>query len=135
MEKYKHIVQYYETDKMGITHHSNYIRFMEEARVKFLDDIGLSYKELESAGFSSPVISLDCQFKKSTTNADEILIETSVLEISPAKLTIGYTMTCNGEIVCISKSSHCFLGSNGKPVAIKKVSEKLYEKLISLSEK
>ena len=33
MEKYKHKINYYETDKMGITHHSNYIRFMEEARV------------------------------------------------------------------------------------------------------
>lgn len=26
-------VQYYETNKMGITHHSNYIRWMEEARI------------------------------------------------------------------------------------------------------
>lgn len=30
MEKYIHKVNYYETDKMGITHHSNYIRWMEE---------------------------------------------------------------------------------------------------------
>ena len=29
MKEYKHKVQYYETDKMGITHHSNYIRMME----------------------------------------------------------------------------------------------------------
>lgn len=32
MEPYLHKVQYYETDKMGIAHHSNYIRWMEEAR-------------------------------------------------------------------------------------------------------
>lgn len=35
MEPYLHKVQYYETDKMGIVHHSNYIRWMEEARVDF----------------------------------------------------------------------------------------------------
>ena len=29
---YKRIINYYETDKMGIVHHSNYIRFLEEAR-------------------------------------------------------------------------------------------------------
>lgn len=40
MQKYRHIVQYYETDKMGITHHSNYIRWMEEARIDFLRQIG-----------------------------------------------------------------------------------------------
>ena len=42
MEVYRHKVQYYETDKMGITHHSNYIRWMEEARIWFLSEIGFS---------------------------------------------------------------------------------------------
>ena len=37
---YTHKVQYYETDKMGITHHSNYIRWMEEARIDFLEKSG-----------------------------------------------------------------------------------------------
>ena len=37
---YKHKVQYYETDKMQVVHHSNYIRWMEEARVEFLEKIG-----------------------------------------------------------------------------------------------
>ena len=40
MEPYVHKVQYYETDKMGIVHHSNYIRWMEEARIDFLDSVG-----------------------------------------------------------------------------------------------
>lgn len=40
MSKYIHRVNYYETDKMGITHHSNYMRFMEEARMNFLSEIG-----------------------------------------------------------------------------------------------
>ena len=39
MEIYKHKIQYYETDKMGVTHHSNYIRWMEEARVDFLSQM------------------------------------------------------------------------------------------------
>ena len=29
MESFKREVKYYECDRMGITHHSNYIRFME----------------------------------------------------------------------------------------------------------
>ena len=50
MESYKHKVNYYETDKMGITHHSNYIRFMEEARVYFLEQIGWGYDKFEEKG-------------------------------------------------------------------------------------
>ena len=39
MNLYQHKVQYYETDKMGIVHHSNYVRWMEEARIDFLTNI------------------------------------------------------------------------------------------------
>ena len=47
MKPYIHKVQYYETDKMGITHHSNYIRWMEEARVDFMEQIGWGYDKME----------------------------------------------------------------------------------------
>ena len=60
MEAYKHKVCYYETDKMGITHHSNYIRWMEEARVDFLEKIGFGYDKLEEMGIMSPVIGIEC---------------------------------------------------------------------------
>ena len=46
MKPYIHQVQYYETDRMGITHHSNYIRWMEEARVAFLEELGWGYVPL-----------------------------------------------------------------------------------------
>ena len=52
---YTHLVQYYETDKMGVTHHSNYIRWMEEARISFLEESGWSFSRLEAEGLVSPV--------------------------------------------------------------------------------
>ena len=61
MKPYRHTVQYYETDKMGITHHSNYIRWMEEARVDFLAQIGWDYAMLEEMGVISPVIGIECK--------------------------------------------------------------------------
>ena len=58
MENYIHRVNYYETDKMGITHHSNYVRWMEEARMDFLSSIGYGMRRLESDGITSPVVSV-----------------------------------------------------------------------------
>ena len=58
MEPYHHTVQYYETDRMGITHHSNYIRWMEEARVDFLRQLGWGYDRLEAEEIISPVTEL-----------------------------------------------------------------------------
>ena len=48
LQTYRHEVKYYETDKMGITHHSNYIRFMEEARIDWLDQLGYGFDRMEA---------------------------------------------------------------------------------------
>ena len=50
MERYIHKVRYYESDAMGITHHSNYIRFMEEARIDALDRAGYGFEKMEADG-------------------------------------------------------------------------------------
>ena len=38
-------INYYETDRMGVVHHSNYIRFLEEARCALLEKIGIRVRE------------------------------------------------------------------------------------------
>ena len=48
MNEYIHKVKYYECDRMGITHHSNYIRIMEEARVDMLDRLGYGFEKMEA---------------------------------------------------------------------------------------
>ena len=122
MEKYIHKVNYYETDKMGITHHSNYIRWMEEARVDFLDQIGIGYKKMEEDGIISPVISVECDYKNSTTFDDKIEIEVKVQEFKGVKLVLKYIMTNieTKEIVLIGKTRHCFVDKNNKPIILKK---------------
>ena len=115
-------VHYHETDKMGITHHSNYIKWMEEARVQFMDEVGYGYKRMEEDGIISPVIAVECQYKTATTFDDEVRIEITVKEFRGVKLVIGYQMTNNktGELVLIGKTEHCFLTPEGRPVALKR---------------
>ena len=36
MEPYRHKVKYYECDPMGVVHHSNYVRFMEETGAEYV---------------------------------------------------------------------------------------------------
>ena len=121
MRQYRHIVQYYETDRMGITHHSNYIRWMEEARVHFLKEIGWSYKALEDIGVTSPVISIEGTYKTSTTFDDEVFIEVSVKEIKDAKLILNYDMRKNtGEMVFQGISTHCFINSEGRIIRLER---------------
>ena len=122
MKDYIHKVHYYETDKMGVTHHSNYVRWMEEARVDFLDQIGYGYAKMESEGIISPVIGIECEYKKTTTFDDEIRIRPEIESFNGIKLVIRYTMTNvqTGDLVLKGKSKHCFLTNEGKPLSLRK---------------
>lgn len=122
MKKYIHKVHYYETDKMGITHHSNYIRWMEEARVDFFDKVGYPYSRLEFEGIVSPVIGIECDYKISTKFDDSIEIEVKIKEFKGVKLVIEYIMKKveTEEIVLIGRSKHCFINDEGKPIIMKK---------------
>lgn len=119
---YEHQIQYYETDKMGITHHSNYIRFMEEARVDWLDKIGWSFDKLEKLGLTSPVISVKCKYKKTTTYPDIVLIKPTLEAYNGIKMKIKYEIINKEtkELVAIGETEHCFLNKKGFPIIIKK---------------
>ncbi len=130
---YIHTVQYYETDKMGITHHSNYVRWMEEARIDFLAQNGWDYAKLEETGIVSPVLSVSLDYKAPTTFSDRISISVSVKGFKGVKLHLGYEMKdSNGVTVCIASSSHAFLDQNGRPVKLKEKCPGLFETLTSL---
>ena len=127
---YTHTVQYYETDKMGITHHSNYIRWMEEARVDFLAQMGWDYAKLESLGIDSPVPAVDCKYMISTTFAEKITITVSIAEFKGVRLKLAYTMkNTEGKVVCQAHSEHCFLDTSGNLIRLKKDFPEFYEAL------
>lgn len=137
MQTYIHKVQYYETDRMGITHHSNYIRWMEEARMNFLTQIGWGYEKMEEAGIISPVIAVDCKYKHSTTFADEVSIEVKIKDFNGIKLVLEYTMkkTADDSLVLTGTSEHCFLDKNSRPIRFKREYPDLYEVLLNLTER
>ena len=132
MDAYRHVVQYYETDKMGITHHSNYIRWMEEARIDYLSQTGLSYARLEERGLLSPVLSVSGRYRHVTSFPEEIFILVSIAELRGVKLKLAYTMhNAAGKLVFEGESEHTFLNRELKPVRLKKDYPDLYEALLS----
>lgn len=136
MNEYIHKVNYYETDKMGITHHSNYIRWMEEARIHFLENIGFGYDKLEKDGIISPVIGINCEYKESTTFNDEVLIDVKVKEFKGVRLVIEYKMKNKNteSLVLKGTSAHCFLDNKGKPIRLSKEFPELNNKLKELAQ-
>ncbi len=129
MEPYIHNVKFYETDKMSVTHHSNYIRWMEEARIDFLMKAGCDYRLLEKEGISSPVVSIGGKFIKATTFSDDVVISVKIRSFSGVRLEVEYEMSCGEDVVFRGESCHCFVRDDMKVVNLKKVMPDYYERL------
>ena len=56
--EYERSVYYYETDQMKIVHHSNYIRWFEEARIYWMEKMGMPYNKMEELGIIIPVVDI-----------------------------------------------------------------------------
>nr|WP_262411266.1 thioesterase family protein [Limosilactobacillus fermentum] len=131
---YTHTVQYYETDRMGITHHSNYVRWMEEARTHFLAAIGWDYAKIEAAGIISPVVSVNCRYKRSTTFSDQVVITTKIAALDRVRLTLSYRMECHDQLVCEGTSEHCFTNQDGKLLRLNRDLPDFYQALQEASQ-
>ena len=136
-EMYRHHVKYYETDQMGIAHHSNFIRWMEEARCDMLERIDLNYRLIEEAGIVSPVLAVNAEYRKMVRFDDTVLVDVWLKEYGGVKFAVEYEMRIKGEEqpCFVGESRHCFLTKEGKPASMKRVNPEWDAKLRGLLRK
>ena len=132
---YTRKINYYETDKMGVVHHSNYIRFLEEARSRWLEELNISMERLEKEGYTIPTLEVNCKYKYHVTSGDTIIIKPKISEYNGVRMTVSYEVTeeKNGKTVIEAWTKHCFTDRNLKPINMKKYSEEInsiFEKLL-----
>lgn len=121
MNAYRHTVQYYETDRMGIVHHSNYIRWMEEARVDYLGPAGMGTGAAGGHGSWSRPTYLDAKYKQTTTFPDVISIQVTLTQFTGVRLRLHYVMTKEGgPVVFEGNSEHCFQDQQGHILRLRK---------------
>lgn len=124
-------VNYYETDQMGIVHHSNYIRYFEEARMDMMDHLGMGYAGIEEAGLLIPVMFVDCQYLQPLLYGDQFVVSTRMTKFDGIKMEISYEIHKeDGTVLCTTgHSGHCFLDKEMKPVRMKRLYPEIYKKL------
>ena len=130
---YERRAQYYETDQMGIIHHSNYIRWFEEARLNFMEEIGFPYSKVEDLGIIIPVLAVNCQYKTMVHYNDIVDIYTKITKFTGVKMTIEYRVIdqATGELRCTGESSYAFLNKDYKRVRMRREYPDLYEIFMS----
>lgn len=135
--EYRRFVKYYETDKMGVVHHSNYIRWFEEARVEFMREADISYRSMEEEGVMVPVVTVDCKYKIPATFDDEVIIYTKVRKYNGIVIELEYEVKriSDDAVIVTGSSSHCFVDSNNfKPINLKRTREDIHNKFMAILE-
>lgn len=131
MTVYTRPVHYYETDRMDCVHHSNYIRWFEEARVYFMQANGFSYEGLESSGLVSPVLSVQVDYHTMCRFGDTVEIVTELEQYTGTRTQFHYRVLdkATGQLRCEGRTRHCFITPEGRPVSLKKALPE-YDRLI-----
>ncbi len=129
---------YYETDRMAIIHHSNYIRWFEEARVDFMEQMGYGYEKANAAGIDFAVLGVECEYLSMVRFGEKVLITAAVTRLSPSRMSIAYRVEDaeTGQLRCVGETRHCYFDNAAqRPVSLKKVLPDLYAKFEALKKR
>ncbi len=127
MRAYTRRVNYYETDKMGVVHHSNYIRYFEEARTSFMEQVGYDYPRLEAEGIVSPVTAVSCTYKTPLRYGDTATVQVYLTGMTRVRCAFSYrVLDGQGKLAATGNSQHCFLDGAGRPVNIQRENPEFY---------
>jgi acyl-CoA thioester hydrolase len=110
-------VRYAETDKMGVVYYANYFVWFEVGRTDLLRAMGWSYREMERAGVSLPVIEAHCDYHRPALYDEELDVRTEGRMLSPVRMEFTYQVVRReGQVLAASgRTVHAALDPNGKP--------------------
>ncbi len=108
-------VRYAETDRMGLLHHANYFVYFEMGRTELLRAKGLSYRDVEDAGYFLVIIEIGCKFKRPAYYDDLLTLRTTVAKITHAKIVHEYQLLRDGVVLAEGHSTLACVDREGKP--------------------
>lgn len=137
MVTYTRKVFYYETDRMSIVHHSNYLRMFEEARLNYIEQTGMDYHEMEQQGVIIPVTGAELSYEKSLQYGDTFHVDVKMVKFNGVKMDFSYKLYIDGDEkpAVTGKTMHCFLDDATRmPVILKRKMPEIYDRLKDLVE-
>ncbi|MBX6315786.1 MAG: acyl-CoA thioesterase [Isosphaeraceae bacterium] len=114
-------VRYIETDRMGFLHHANYISYFEVGRTELLRQRGISYRDIEDAGYYLVVIDIGCKFKKPARYDDLLTVRTTVERVTHVKIVHRYEIFRDGLLLAEGHSTLACVDREGRPQALPEV--------------
>ena len=114
----RHRVAFYETDAMGIVHHSNYVRFLELARVVWMDEHDRPYREYAAEGLHFATTAVELRYHRSAAFDDVLAVTTWMEWVKRASLRMGYEIRRAEALIASGATEHAMVDLAGRPRGI-----------------
>ncbi len=111
-------VRYAETDRMGLLHHANYLVYFEQARTELLRDLGLTYKDMEDAGFLLVLAKIEVKYKLPAYYDDLLTIRTTVARTTPIRIEHKYEVKREGRLIAEGNTTLVCVDREGRIQAL-----------------
>lgn len=111
---HRHRVPFYETDGMGIVHHGNYVRYLELARVVWLDEHDVPYRKVVEQGLHYATTKLEVVYHRAARFDDVIEILTWIEWARGASLRMAYVLRCDGVTLATAATEHAAVDLTGR---------------------
>jgi acyl-CoA thioester hydrolase len=109
-------VRYAETDMMGVVYHGSYLPWFEIGRTTLLKENGISYRELEAAGYRLPVLEVSVKYLKPAVYDDVVTILTTLADKPLLRIQLTYEVRRGDELLATGQTTHAFIDREGQPV-------------------
>jgi acyl-CoA thioester hydrolase len=106
-------VRYAETDMMGVVYHANYLPWFEIGRTGLLKEIGISYRDLETAGYRLPVLELAAKYLRPARYDDTLEVVTVLREKPLVRIRLDYEVRRGEELLATGSTVHAFVDRAG----------------------
>jgi acyl-CoA thioester hydrolase len=121
-DAYDHVetlrVRYSDTDAQGIVHHSNYFRWLEEARIGWLDAIGQAYGDLTQRGIYLPLTTCSCTFQAPVHAGEQVDVHLSLDDVSRARVGLTYQIMRGDQLAATAATTHAYVDTTGRPLRL-----------------
>jgi acyl-CoA thioester hydrolase len=113
-------VRFNEVDSLRIVWHGHYVKYLEEAREAFGNTYSIGYLDVEKAGFVTPIIKVDIDYKRQLKYGDTAIIEATYVDSEAAKLIFDYVIKrkSNNEIIATARTIQVFLFLDSRELSL-----------------
>ncbi|OGX37449.1 MAG: hypothetical protein A3G91_00995 [Omnitrophica WOR_2 bacterium RIFCSPLOWO2_12_FULL_50_9] len=113
-------IYYHDTDAGGVVYYANYLKFLEEARVEFLERKGLSIERCRQLGFWHAVRKCSATYKRPARYGDIIICDAALKKVTAAQIIFDQKIhdKKTGRLVLEAEVVLVSLNKDFKPVPI-----------------